>query len=443
MPGIWETETVNVADLKLDSANPRHEPATSQRATIDALLNTDGLKTVHLAEDIAAEGLSPIDLPLVLREADGSYTVLEGNRRVAAVKLMGNPTITSIQKFATRFQVIRKKATVPLPQEMTVVVVSSREDAKHWQELRHTGQRDGRGVVPWDTEASTRFYSRRGSHADRAIAVLDTFETVYPKDKKLQDDLKVVRKSRLTTFGRLISDPYVRDRLGLKLGATVIAHYGSDQLRPAAGRILEDLSSGKVTVSSLKSKEQRRAYVNSLGPALPREDTREADPRPLVGAGMPRPTSAKKTAPKPTPPDSTAVTVKPLFDGVRLTNLGGRIAAVLNELQQLDVDKYPNASATLLRVVIELSVTQVHTQKGWPTAKLREMVKKCLGQLDPTNRDSKYQPVRAGLLDNTSVFAVATIHGYLHNPHFHPTPSELRSTAANYAAFLRGLDTLV
>jgi hypothetical protein len=71
------------------------------------------------------------------------------------------------------------------------------------------------------------------------------------------------------------------------------------------------------------------------------------------------------------------------------------------------------------------------------------MVRKCVRELDPTEKDLKFQPVRAGLADGTSVLAVVTIHAYLHNAYFTPTPTELRSTASNYSAFLASLDTRV
>ena len=162
-----DRETINVADLKLDGANPRHDPEKTQRDIIRALLTTDGGKLTRLAEDIATNGLSPIDAFLVLKETGPSYTVLEGNRRLAAVKLLANPDLTSISKYAARFRALKKKMAAPI-HEVSCAIVTSRDEAKHWQELRHTGQREGRGVVPWDTEASTRFYSRRGSHGHNA-----------------------------------------------------------------------------------------------------------------------------------------------------------------------------------------------------------------------------------------------------------------------------------
>lgn len=433
-----DLETINVADLKLDGQNPRHDPVKAQRDVIGALLAKEGSKIVKLAEDIATNGLSPIEAFLVLREPGPSHTVLEGNRRLAAVKLLANPTLTPLPKFQARFRALKKKMAAPIT-EVSCAIVTTRDHAKHWQALRHHGQSEGRGVVPWDTEASARFFGRRGTQAEKALKVIDAVKGAYPKNTALLADLDDVRKNRLTTLGRLVGDPFVRLRLGLELKPTVGAHYPSEELEPVVARILSDLKSGAVTVSGLKSQLQRRTYILGLGSDLPDETKFEADARPLVPAGTPRP-----PVPKPRPKPKPAPTApRPLFDGVRLTNLGSRISDILTELQQIDVDKFPNASAALMRVVIELAVTEVHEKKGWPVGKLRELVKKCVYELDTTQADPKFQAVRAGLTDGTSMFAVATVHAYLHNPHYNPTPSELRSTASNFTAFLSGLDGLV
>lgn len=437
-----DRETVNVADLRLDSENPRHDPTKGQREIIDALLEKEGLKIVHLAEDIAEFGISPIDDLLVLKSG-GSYTVLEGNRRLAALKLLGNPALTRVPKYEKRIRAIKKTTTAPAIHELEVAIVKTRAEGRHWQELRHTGERGGRSVIRWDAEASARFYGRRGSHSDTALAIIDALEPAYPNNKDLLAGLKEIRKSRLTTVGRLLSDPAVRARLGIEMKPEVGAHYTSEQLEPAITRIVTDFSTGKVTVSGIWAKEDRRKYLLKIRAELPDEGLRDPDARPLVPAGSPRPPAPKPPKTKPGPQPSPAP--KPLFDGVQLTNLGGRIADVLTELQKLDVDKYPNAAGALLRVVIELAVTEVHERKNWPTTnvKLKELVKKCLRALDPTEKDPKYQSVRAGLNDGSSMFAVATIHAYLHNQYYNPTPSEIRSTSSNYAAFLAGLDTLV
>ena len=144
----------------------------------------------------------------------------------------------------------------------------------------------------------------------------------YAGNAVLLTAIKDIRKSRLTTFGRLMSDPDVRKRLGLQIKPEVAAHYTSLELEPAVAKLLSDLTSGTVTVAGLWSKEQRRKYVLGIGSDLPDEAKRIPDALPLVPPGAAPPTPKPKPAKKP----PAAPAPKPLFDGVQLTNLGGRIA---------------------------------------------------------------------------------------------------------------------
>mgnify|MGYP000944436713 CR=1 FL=1 len=52
-------------------------------------------KLVNLAEDIINNGLNPSDIPIVTPSADDekAYVVLEGNRRVTAIKLIIQPDL--------------------------------------------------------------------------------------------------------------------------------------------------------------------------------------------------------------------------------------------------------------------------------------------------------------------------------------------------------------
>ena len=52
-----------------------------------------------MAKDIAAYGLSPIDITAVVKkEGTDHCTVIEGNRRLAAIRLLENPSVTDNQQ---------------------------------------------------------------------------------------------------------------------------------------------------------------------------------------------------------------------------------------------------------------------------------------------------------------------------------------------------------
>ncbi len=265
---------------------------------------------------------------------------------------------------------------------------------------------------------------------------MDAIEAAYPDNKDLQANLATVRKTRLTTLGRLLADPSARDRLGFEFSAGGLqSHYPAPDIVAAVAKILADLAT-TLTVSQLKTKGQRMKYLSSLKSVTPDGSTYMEDAEPLP-AGKPKkkPTGTKKGEKDEGP--------KKLYEGVQLANLGPRVSNLLKEVQILDVDKFPNAAAALNRVLMELAVGQVHANKKIPEPKdLRSGVQYCLAQIDPKAKDPKYQPVRNGISDGTSMLAVKTMQAYMHNPYWHPTPGEVRLIAANYSAFLTALDAL-
>src|SRR5712692_6893993 len=101
---------LELADLRLDGVNPRHPPEEGQRETIAALLREGGTKLAELTRDIAEYGLSPMEPLLVTPLDKSSYVTLEGNRRIAALKLLVNPALADGHQTAKAFREIVKSA---------------------------------------------------------------------------------------------------------------------------------------------------------------------------------------------------------------------------------------------------------------------------------------------------------------------------------------------
>lgn len=79
-----------VDEILLDLRNPRTGESHDQVECFERILKHKK-QFLNLMEDIAKEGLS-IE-PIVVRQVDkGKYVVRDGNRRVAAMKLLNDPT---------------------------------------------------------------------------------------------------------------------------------------------------------------------------------------------------------------------------------------------------------------------------------------------------------------------------------------------------------------
>jgi hypothetical protein len=133
-----------------------------------------------------------------------------------------------------------------------------------------------------------------------------------------------------------------------------------------------------------------------------------------------------------------------LFYGLQVVNVKAKAKDILREAQRIDLATFPNAGAVLIRVTVELVVAEA-IEHIRPNAddRLRDRIKLCLLELDPSQSEDKYAGVRNGLSDPNSLFAVRAMHSYLHNPQMHADATSLRAISDNYVAFLHDIDILI
>jgi hypothetical protein len=121
----FERELIPLARLRLNRENDRHGPLPSEVESIEWLLTNHRDHMINLAKDLSEHGLSPLDGILVLPAGDESpsdYIVWEGNRRVAALKLLDDPNRCQDINVQRRFLKLRNEARVPITQEVECVV---------------------------------------------------------------------------------------------------------------------------------------------------------------------------------------------------------------------------------------------------------------------------------------------------------------------------------
>src|SRR6266566_5142950 len=202
-------KNLKIDQLELDLVNPRISEASSQIETLQRIIHDQDVKIGNLAESVVEDGLNPMDRFLVMRSENGNgkYTVLEGNRRTAAIKILNNPAVLTglemrpalqrkLEKLAQSFD----PATIePLP----CYEVATRAEGNSWIEQRHTGEDEGRGIVRWSGVASSRFRGR--------APALQALDLVRHYGNLSEDQKKTIEgRFPITTLDRLLSTPSVR-----------------------------------------------------------------------------------------------------------------------------------------------------------------------------------------------------------------------------------------
>lgn len=92
-----KVKSISIQNLLIDLQNPRYDPRTNQKDAILTIINEQGSKLLSLMEDIVNEsGLNPSELPMIMPSGDdNTFIVIEGNRRLTALKLLLTPSLVS------------------------------------------------------------------------------------------------------------------------------------------------------------------------------------------------------------------------------------------------------------------------------------------------------------------------------------------------------------
>jgi hypothetical protein len=448
-----EYVSIPVSSLLLDNRNSRlPEQGATQQATALALVDQHGASALlKLAEDIVAHHLDPMSLTAVVPSADARkrYTVLEGNRRLLAIKALESPALVSPRLKPNQSRKLNtlsaQYAEDPI-EEIRCVLFNSEEEARHWLVLRHTGQNEGSGLVPWDSEMQDRFMHRQAGVRKPAGQVID-FVT---RSETLSDAARGSRRKIITSLDRLLATPYFRERVGLGLeGGRVVAFHPADQVLKGLASVVEDLRLGDIKVHDLYHLDDRRAYTDSLPRSvLPKKGTRLPVGIPLddLATGTKkakrRPSRKAKARTKAT----ARTTVIP--KNTRLDVTHPRINAIYIELTALDAETYTNACSVLLRVFVELSVDHTIEQNSLMSEQQRrntnlaKKIKVTLGHLDKQKQmPTKLKRAMEKVADGGSILAasVPTFHQYVHNQYVFPRPGELYSSWDELAPYMEKL----
>ncbi len=255
---------LRIKDLVLDNENPRITHSEGQQEALQKIVKDQRTKLAKLAESIAGHGLNPMDRLLVLRinQKPEHFIALEGNRRVAALKMLANPAVMSGLEMSLtmrgKLESIAENFSPSIVEPIECFELGSRQEGDYWLELRHRGENQGMGIVDWTPLASQRFRTR-----SPAIQALDlvTERGGLTADQRS----KITDRFPITTLQRFIEDRAVRKEIGLdvKRGKLVTELSAAEILKPLR-RIVLDLATRERQVGSLMKTGQMLSYVRAF-----------------------------------------------------------------------------------------------------------------------------------------------------------------------------------
>jgi hypothetical protein len=148
----YEFKEISYKNLKLDNQNPRipksiRDSNPTEEKLIEYMLLDASLIELMLA--IGENGYFPGEQLLVVKDSDDKYRVIEGNRRLTAVKLLNNPELATVQKSKIK-RVLEE--TEERPKDIPCLEFKTEEEIHTYLGFRHIT-----GIKEWGLLEKARY----------------------------------------------------------------------------------------------------------------------------------------------------------------------------------------------------------------------------------------------------------------------------------------------
>lgn len=441
----WPTKLMSVTSLHLDSKNPRlgrERASRAPREIIQYLFDND--KALDVAESVATRGYFPNE-PLLAIKEDGRYVIVEGNRRLAAVKALREPGLVEgpVRRQLERLSrslAVESLSTVP------VTVAPTRKSTDRQIVGRHIGS----PVLSWQAE-------------NRASFILDKLDEGYDNDALRDElgftlqDIQKARQTRaiadmarsldlpeevagklenpraklFTTLERVFDSTVGRKYLLVETDADHGLRGTTTRKEFVRGfsKLVTDVALGHETSRTLNKNEDMERYFQSWNEKERVKKKRGSFVPDDVTQGRTRSRSTPAKTKRPKKSKQVCKTVLPRDLKVRYGS--DRLLDIRNELVRLKRHDFPNAGAVLLRVFFELTVfdyfertsklQQVEAKlakkgklgSGMLTLKhlLPDAIKHAKERLSSTEANKVEKALR---YDSAAPFTISDLHAFVH-----------------------------
>jgi len=443
-----------LSQLKLDQQNIRTGDQPDQRAALHALIADQNQKLVNLALDLVDMGPSPGEPIWVTADPNdaGQYTVLEGNRRVAAFKMLDNPRLASGTELEAAFSAMAKEFAKNPRRVLEAQIFPSREDAWPWIERRHMSAASGVSLQGWRSLAVERHNAEKGGSVRRSLLVLNFLDD----GSDTFGEVGAIINAKATTVDRVLNAPALSEALGVDISRKdrTIEFDNGDQL--AGRRLLRDLittmAEPDFTFSRIRDAGDRDSFVRSFADRAVKASgtTTRASAGGTTGG-----TSGGRGGGGRRPIETPRSTLAPRSGNRVFGKVSGvRLNRLYRECRDIRLQGNENAAALLLRVFIELSSEAYLIEKGvqLPAVKpgkmpktdwseigitLAEKINTVMAEIDTgTRTKQQLKKARVALANTHTNGSIDTLHAYFHNLDMNPDVAGIRDAWDTWENFL-------
>ncbi|WP_183096779.1 ParB N-terminal domain-containing protein, partial [Brenneria goodwinii] len=195
----WPRLSLSVSNLRLDKENPRIPSYITIRTTKDILNYLfQNERIERLAHKIVEKGFISHDPIYVVKEGE-NYVVVEGNRRVSALKCLIDPELVPSPAKRRKIELYKNRLGSDLIEKIDVFVAPSRRAVENVLFELHA-----EGKLQWSRQQKNKFIASIG--IDSGESIQDIAERFNVKVTEIQDSVQEYLLERYFTELELPTD---------------------------------------------------------------------------------------------------------------------------------------------------------------------------------------------------------------------------------------------
>ena len=379
MPDIIK---VDLLDFDARNARLTLNEAPSQDELIQEIARVEWKSCIELLKHIVKYGqLSPLENILLLSHGN-RYIVLEGNRRLFALRLLQQhkPTLQLLSERQQKQAENIVKGHKPIT-EVRAVIFEHRVDAAPWITLKHASGQGGAAMKPWRAfEKDRDEYNRNPDNCPKTLAFVYTAINLRGSHKGFADVIDRVLDNGYTNLERIITSSFFEEMTGITISGTMLrSPYGEKYVHNIVMSICEALANkeansrdlNKITglekfIRSIVEKHESSKTPNEkveLDAKIPQAVDKQSNETPQVPSSAGTQTALIEPATKKQQTRTKQNKQKAL---ARFTpsNLGDKLNQMVREAQKLTIHNYPEILFATYRILLDLSCDYYVKEKG-------------------------------------------------------------------------------
>ena len=440
---------IPLEDLVLDLANPRLGEVQSQTDALKALVDFGLGYFRTLMTSVKEHGLDPGDAFYVLEDAtdDKAYVVVDGNRRLAALRVLNEPSVLrNLGLSDADLRSLSAAAAGYAPGTITsveCVLFDDRAAADDWIERRHGKDLAGEGRLQWGPLEIERF--------QRDHSNLDVIGFVEKNTGAEPDKFAAIKKAvenNSSSLNRFLTNKAFRKLVGLTITTETddskVPYFTAptETVLGVLEQIFGDIHEKRITSRSYNTADEIEAYLERLPDELKGKAGHSNPPVRFRDAEVKRalPAKAAEAAGRSTPADKTTRAKRPRLQLAErkhpflqpATTKGQRLVL---EASKLNARDFPLASAYTLRAFLEHTIDTYMAANDMPRAeggKLIELNRRAelvIGHLIKSGgaKGQELRGARRVLTDTKGTSSIQALNDYHHDRYQIPASDALRA----------------